>query len=302
MAVLMAEGLSAADVGPRLRQADPFLRFWAQFRKSVAAEDLPKFVQLVGFPFVTPQGAVSKRDMEEVFPQMIEEGGLKALVAQKPLPNDADWKKIKKGTFELGSFYFSKDSGSWLLIRWGEEMTEEEEPEPVVVAPVAKAPPPKPTPPPVAAPSPVVKPTPPVVTKTPAPVVPAPAPTPPAEDAEPADEFLTFWTEFRTAALYRDLDNLKALTKFPFFVKGSLEENAAHRCSAREFDAYYAQLMEANPGISPVRETMRELISRLETPPESVLDRSVPGEVRLGIFVFQKSRNGWRFVRAYLGR
>jgi hypothetical protein len=45
---------------------------------------------------------------------------------------------------------------------------------------------------------------------------------------------------------------------------------------------------------------MRELIERREEPSVEEIATEPSGEIQIGIFVFRKSKNRWRFTRAIL--
>ncbi|HMU75057.1 MAG TPA: hypothetical protein PKD69_04740, partial [Elusimicrobiota bacterium] len=171
---------------PRLRKADPFLLYWAQFRRNVMEEDWEKLSFLVQFPLATERGPRPKDQFAGLIPRILDAqipGGdypttTRALVTEKSQLSDEDWETIHGDSYEIGKLHFAKVNGRWALTRVG-------------VAPAPKTPPPVEEPP-TGTPSapPVVEPTPeppaaaPVVEAV-RPKAPPPAPKPAAPAAVP---------------------------------------------------------------------------------------------------------------------
>lgn len=335
---------------PRLRKADPFLLYWAQFRRNVMEEDWEKLSFLVQFPLATERGPRPKEQFAGLMPRILDaeiSGGeypttTRALVSEKSQLTEEDWDTIHGESYEIGKLHFAKVNGRWALTRVGAPPAPPPPPpaegpveEPAPEAPVVETAPAPPRAPPVAAPVPAI--TPPVAAKVsaPAPVLPPPAPkaaapvpaaapvktpppavTNPVPKPPPAPEtaapvapaaatsgdpaFAAFWGDFRLAVMYKDMDSLKKLTRFPFETKGRLEEDPVVKRSARDFEALYARMMETDPGKSPMKDSMRELVARVEYPKEGAT--SDRGEVQVGIFVFTKVKGKWLFTRATLER
>lgn len=128
-------------------------------------------------------------------------------------------------------------------------------------------------------------------------------PQSPQETADPRTEsvFRLYWVEFRQAALSNDFKTLRRLTRFPFELKGPLEDDKVKKYPAREFDLIWPRLLEADPkSWGPIRDSMRELIERREEPSVEEIAAEPSGEIQIGIFVFRKSKNRWRFTRAII--
>lgn len=323
---------------PRLRKADPFLLYWAQFRRNVMEEDWEKLSFLVQFPLATERGPRPKEQFGGLIPRVLDAqipGGdypttTRALITEKSQLTDEDWETIRGESFEIGRLHFAKVNGRWALTRLGappapaapppsEEPMEEAPADTPVVETAPEPPPAPPVAPRAATPAPVPPPATPKAAptvpaappKAPPPVVstpvqkPAPTPEPAAPLSPPAatpgdPDFAVFWADFRLAVMYKDMDSLKKLTRFPFETKGRLEEDPVVKRSARDFEGLYARMMETDPGKSPMKDSMRELVSRVEYPREGA--NSERGEVQVGIFVFTKVKGKWLFTRATLER
>jgi hypothetical protein len=107
-------------------------------------------------------------------------------------------------------------------------------------------------------------------------------------------EFQKFWTEFRRAALKKDVDRVSSMTAFPFETKGSLDENPIRSHDAGAFRAIFSKLLDMDTGLSAKRESMLQYIERKPTV------ASTGDQTRVGQFVFEKRQGKWAFVMAYL--
>ncbi len=106
-----------------------------------------------------------------------------------------------------------------------------------------------------------------------------------------------FWTAFRAAVAATDREALASLTEFPFQTRGPSDRDPLVPRDRGSFQRIVGQLLEADPGMRPQPETMRDLIART-----SDLRPSPAGgtTARLGSFVFREVQGRWRFTMAYL--
>jgi hypothetical protein len=87
------------------------------------------------------------------------------------------------------------------------------------------------------------------------------------------------------------------MTEFPFRTRGPNDRDPVVSHDRAAFLGMVAQLLDADSGMKPEPEAMRDLIKRT-----AKLQASPAGSAsaRLGSFVFQEVRGRWRFTMAYL--
>lgn len=108
-------------------------------------------------------------------------------------------------------------------------------------------------------------------------------------------KFIDFWPEFRAAAMTEDTARLESLTAFPFEVQGTLDTQPAHTYDRADFRSLAPRLLNQDSGLTEKGESMKKLLQRSSKAPAAV-----GGKSRFGNFEFRKTRDGWRFIRAYL--
>ena len=131
---------------------------------------------------------------------------------------------------------------------------------------------------------------------------PAPIEQPAAAPADAAGDAQAFWTEFRAAAVARDTARLKALTRFPFTTRGSMDWHPVIEHRAEEFGPLILTLLEKEEIIS-VDEvlTQRQLIERAPVLDEENLRLSREiGWFRVADLEFRRGEDGeWRLVHGF---
>jgi hypothetical protein len=110
-------------------------------------------------------------------------------------------------------------------------------------------------------------------------------------------DFARFWASFRAAALADDRDAIVAMSRFPFAVKGQLDDEPAELVDAAEFRRRLPDLLLQDVGISPQPQPMLEYIERTEHPAQAGAEA-----VQVGQFEFVLQPDGWRFAGAYVDR
>jgi hypothetical protein len=108
-------------------------------------------------------------------------------------------------------------------------------------------------------------------------------------------KFTDFWPEFRSAAVAGDMARVEQLTAFPFELRGTLDPKPAQTYDRAGFRRLAPRLLNQDSGLTEKGESMKELLERTAEAPFVAAGRS-----RFGNFEFRKTRDGWRFVRAYL--
>lgn len=293
--------------GPRVKKQDPAIYFWYHFRTAVKSNQFQKFEPITLFPFEqTSLDGTSVRLSKKAFREKISGyldqsfgAGLtmRRLIEEKEDLSDDERAALLIGDLTIGVFRFKtiKDKCYWV------GSTAESPRETAVATPVhthfsrPEASLDKPAPPTPEKNDDV---------KTERAVLPTAnhdAPRPEIADPRTESVFRFFWVDFRRAALSNDFETLRRLTRFPFELKGPLEDDKIKKYPAREFDLVWPRLMEADPrSWGPIRDSMRELMERREEPSVEEIATEPSGEIQVGIFVFRKSKNRWRFTRAIL--
>jgi hypothetical protein len=122
----------------------------------------------------------------------------------------------------------------------------------------------------------------------------------PAENAlAKADhtDFDSYWRELRPALLAANAESVARLTKFPFTVRGELDDDPVRTIDRPAFPGILRQLLAQDVGLSPEPEPLSRYLKRLDTvPPSAVAGTSA----RVASMQFTLGSDGWRFVGAYL--
>ena len=117
----------------------------------------------------------------------------------------------------------------------------------------------------------------------------------PETDTAGDQKFTDFWPEFRAAAVAEDMARLESLTAFPFEVRGTLDTKPARTYDRADFRSLAPRLLNQDSGLTEKGESMKKLLERTAKAPSGAA-----GTLRFANFEFRKTRDGWRFIRAYL--
>lgn len=150
---------------------------------------------------------------------------------------------------------------------------------------------------------------PPIAETEPAKSTPAVAPNPPSRSVgvRPAEnavatakqtDFNSYWRELRPALLAANDESVARLTKFPFTVRGELDDDPVRSIERPAFPAILRQLLAQDVGLSPEPEPLSRYLKRVDTVPASAVTGTA---VRVASMQFELGSDGWRFVGAYLG-
>jgi hypothetical protein len=108
-----------------------------------------------------------------------------------------------------------------------------------------------------------------------------------------------YWAAFRTAVDQGDILTIANLSRFPFEVKGILDESDEREVLPEEFISLFPSLLEIDPGMAAAPTTMRHFVD--ENPYLSASFCNIHGnQFRVGAWVFELTSMGWRFSQAFL--
>jgi len=130
------------------------------------------------------------------------------------------------------------------------------------------------------------------------------------DDSEADDEqdeyadFGEFWSEFRQAVEENDIQDILELTNFPFETRGEMDSDPIIKYSEKQMRKVMPLLLEQvvilpGKGTELHETTEAQIIINMKTVPAKDLQgESVrPGNSN---FVFEKTKDGWKFVFAYV--
>jgi hypothetical protein len=111
-------------------------------------------------------------------------------------------------------------------------------------------------------------------------------------------DFNSYWRELRPALLAANAESVARLTKFPFTVRGELDDDPVRAIERPAFPAILRQLLAQDVGLSPEPEPLSHYLKRVDTVPPSAVAGAT---ARVAGMQFALGPDGWRFVGAYLG-
>ncbi len=111
-------------------------------------------------------------------------------------------------------------------------------------------------------------------------------------------DFNSYWRELRPALLTANAESVARLTKFPFTVRGELDDDPVRAIERPAFPAMLRQLLAQDVGLSPEPESLTQYLKRVDTVPPSAVSGTT---ARVAGMQFALGPDGWRFVGAYLG-
>jgi len=113
---------------------------------------------------------------------------------------------------------------------------------------------------------------------------------------ESASDFNNFWEIFRAAVLANNTSHVKALTKFPLMIKGTLDEDKTILIKEADFDSAIETLLAQDTGLRKKPQTMSQFIKENKVIDDSLITKN---EAVVGNFRFIKISGNWYFVSAY---
>ena len=117
------------------------------------------------------------------------------------------------------------------------------------------------------------------------------------DNAPPFASFEEFWKSFRQAVLNADTTQIIALTKFPFETRGPLDSDPTIKYSKQKFPHVFKDFLNQWNGMDLEGTTELETIKKTTLiSKEDIADEYT----RVGNLVFNKTKDGWRLVFAYL--
>lgn len=108
-----------------------------------------------------------------------------------------------------------------------------------------------------------------------------------------------YWKTFRAAALQENPSALAKLSRFPFYLKGALDESDTRQIPREKFADIVPVLLGTDPGLSPAPATMKDLVQATTRLSPSFCNTQ-GNQFRVGSWVFELTAEGWRFVRAFI--
>lgn len=113
------------------------------------------------------------------------------------------------------------------------------------------------------------------------------------------DSAQQYWMAFRIAALRGNLQAVANMSRFPFELRGTLDESDTRQVLRDEFISHFPALLNTDPGLSPAQATMKSLIEATTLLSPSSCN-SYGNQFRVGTWVFELTPEGWRFVQAFV--
>ncbi|MBL8023356.1 MAG: hypothetical protein JNK54_03620 [Elusimicrobia bacterium] len=295
LALLIFPFLAPAQAGePRVKKADPSIRYWYQFRSALLENNIDKLISVTYFPFeITTSDGKIEHHSRTTFPPLyhllmdteIGKETMRPFLLGKEELTREERNALKNGEIKIGSFRFRNIKGKLYFVgaKIGRDFPLRQ------MAPETNSHPsqePHPTPSKNSGVS---------FSNSARTFTRHSSPTTP-EVRERVDVFRFFWITFRQAALDNNTRVIQSITKFPFETKGPLEDDRKKKFIPREFERLWPRLMEADPhSWGPLRDSMKALIARREEPTAEELKSEPTGHVQIGIFLFRKIKERWYF-------
>lgn len=128
---------------------------------------------------------------------------------------------------------------------------------------------------------------------------PAPQTAPPVSQTASAEDFPTFWGQFRQAFLAQDVDRLVQMTRFPLEVRGDSDADPVVRQDRAHFGETVKRIIEQDSGQRAEPETVRQYVERTPSPASTDVEPD-GGAARVGDLVFERIGARWLLVRVYV--
>ncbi len=111
------------------------------------------------------------------------------------------------------------------------------------------------------------------------------------------NNFNGFWNSFRKAVLSNDYHSILLLTKFPFKIKSTLDNDEVKIVTQKGFAPIYQRLLAENTGLTVKPQIMLKFIEQNPVVVETWINSD---EAVVGVFRFSKVSGHWYFVSGYL--
>ena len=108
-----------------------------------------------------------------------------------------------------------------------------------------------------------------------------------------------YWKTFRVAALKSNTHLVADLSRFPFKLRGTLDDSEARELSREDFIKFFPILLKTDPGLTPTPTTMKAFVKTNTKLSQSFCNAS-GNQIRVGTWVFELGPDGWRFVQAFV--
>lgn len=115
-------------------------------------------------------------------------------------------------------------------------------------------------------------------------------------------EAQTYWSQFRRAVLDHENETIAGMTKFPLWVRGTVDSDPVLYYSRKDFDHILKRLLTQQVAVSDgdgvELKTMLQVIK--DKKHLTARDFQTPNSVRVELFRFDKINGTWLFTRGYL--
>jgi len=120
--------------------------------------------------------------------------------------------------------------------------------------------------------------------------------------ADDNQEAQTYWSRFRRAVLDHENETIASMTKFPLWVRGTVDGDPVICYSRKDFDLILKRLLDQQVVVSDRDrveiKTMLQVIKDKKQLTSS--DFRAPNHVRVELFRFDKIKGTWLLTRGYL--
>ena len=108
-----------------------------------------------------------------------------------------------------------------------------------------------------------------------------------------------YWKAFRIAVLQNDMSTLTKLSRFPFEIRGTLDESDKRQVLRQEFLRLFPALLETDIGLSATPTTIKSFLKTTTRLSPSFCN-TYGNQFHVGVWVFELTPDGWRFVQAFV--
>jgi hypothetical protein len=113
------------------------------------------------------------------------------------------------------------------------------------------------------------------------------------------DSAQQYWKTFRVVALKGNPRLVADLSRFPFKLRGTLDDSVARELTREDFVRLFPTFLKTDPGLTPTATTMRAFV-KATTKLSPAFCNASGNQIRVGAWVFELGSEGWRFVQAFV--